>query len=488
MSDAPLQTIHEKLKDVSLVNLLWLLRFVVGLSALCVSPFSYQFDQNVFTPGYEPTAASTLGINNLLFPMALVGFSCLLFVLRSHSLLRPLSIRIGLGLSASVLLLLLVICAVLGGSESLPFMNFAIPVLAAMFCVLLILAWVGLFEPIDPVVVTLCLLVSFALSVPLIAVIQEIAGLLGYSRITGELVVMLGSVVVFMTMPPVPNSLRNTGRRPLNASARSLALVYMALVFFIVCTTLLRIFTSDDLETEVLYKTDLSKAILFCISISMVAITVQGVRQQKARVPWLVFFALCLLTLYFSIAFTSLTPVLCREVLFPSRMYAFFLLFVVSYLYGSKRGTNTTAVTCALFGVSMAVARIVFIIGGCLLTEGHIDPENWLAPLLSITALGMTVLVCVLVGVDEEGVLKWHNSQRGRGVHGQRVIDLGVQHGLTVREAEILEYISLGYSRKRIGELLDLSTNTVNSYAKAAYAKLELHGRQDAIDWIESHL
>lgn len=453
---------------------------------LRVSAFSYQFGPNAFLPDHELTMASTLDAVNLLYPATLVVLVCLLScVPRLHRPSAWVPIKVGLGLCDAALLLVLVTCAALGGAESAGPLNFAVPILAALFCVLSVLAWTRLLEPMDTLTAVLFLLVSFAVSVPLIAIAQEIAGAVGVSRTTGELVLMLLSAAVCVAMPPVPDAVRGGGGQPYAESPRSLMVVYAALMVFIACTTVLRTLTAENLETEVLYKTDLSKVILFGISLIMVLVAVLGMRRQTARVPWLVFFALCLLTLYFSIAFTSMAPVLCREVLFPSRMYAYFLLFVVSYLYGRIKGSSATVTTCVMFCLSIAVARGVFI-GEAAVVAGCADPQSWVAPLLAITALGMTVLVCALVAVGQRA--PYSEKAIGKDAKHDRCVALGMQCGLTAREAEILELISLGYSRKRIGEMLELSTNTVNSYAKAVYAKLGLHGRQDAIDWIERRL
>ena len=65
--------------------------------------------------------------------------------------------------------------------------------------------------------------------------------------------------------------------------------------------------------------------------------------------------------------------------------------------------------------------------------------------------------------------------------------ELSVRHGLTPREAAVMELLARGRSRAYVGEALSLSANTVNSYAKHAYAKLGVHGRQELIDMVERH-
>ncbi|WP_251178329.1 helix-turn-helix transcriptional regulator [Adlercreutzia agrestimuris] len=62
--------------------------------------------------------------------------------------------------------------------------------------------------------------------------------------------------------------------------------------------------------------------------------------------------------------------------------------------------------------------------------------------------------------------------------------ELAPQYGLTERETEIAALISQGHSLKKIAGTLYLSPNTVQSYSKALYKKLDVHKKQDVIDLI----
>lgn len=59
---------------------------------------------------------------------------------------------------------------------------------------------------------------------------------------------------------------------------------------------------------------------------------------------------------------------------------------------------------------------------------------------------------------------------------------------LTDREAEIMGYLAKGRSSTFISERLYLSPNTVRGYIRTAYAKLNIHSKQEAIDLFEREL
>lgn len=65
---------------------------------------------------------------------------------------------------------------------------------------------------------------------------------------------------------------------------------------------------------------------------------------------------------------------------------------------------------------------------------------------------------------------------------------LAHEHGLTKRELDILCYLSLGYSAKRIGEMLFISERTVQTHTRNIYRKIDVHTRQDVIDLVDGRL
>jgi DNA-binding NarL/FixJ family response regulator len=69
----------------------------------------------------------------------------------------------------------------------------------------------------------------------------------------------------------------------------------------------------------------------------------------------------------------------------------------------------------------------------------------------------------------------------------QRATRLGVNVGLSAREAEILTLIARGLSNEEIADRDFISINTVKTYIRSAYAKIGVHTRSQAVLWVLHH-
>ncbi|WP_449315144.1 helix-turn-helix transcriptional regulator [Rubneribacter sp.] len=63
-----------------------------------------------------------------------------------------------------------------------------------------------------------------------------------------------------------------------------------------------------------------------------------------------------------------------------------------------------------------------------------------------------------------------------------RCLALGERYGLSQREVQIIQLLCKGRSKPYIAETLFLSENTVRTYTRNAYRKLNVHSKQDLID------
>jgi DNA-binding NarL/FixJ family response regulator len=68
-----------------------------------------------------------------------------------------------------------------------------------------------------------------------------------------------------------------------------------------------------------------------------------------------------------------------------------------------------------------------------------------------------------------------------------RATALGEDVGLTSREAQVLGEITRGLHNADISDLLGLSPNTIKSYIRSAYRKIEVESRAQAVAWCLTH-
>lgn len=77
-------------------------------------------------------------------------------------------------------------------------------------------------------------------------------------------------------------------------------------------------------------------------------------------------------------------------------------------------------------------------------------------------------------------------AQKQENVHKLRCDALAEEHGLTNRETDILNLLAQGRDLAFICETLFLSKNTVKSYQKTIYSKLNVHSKQEIIDLVRT--
>lgn len=70
---------------------------------------------------------------------------------------------------------------------------------------------------------------------------------------------------------------------------------------------------------------------------------------------------------------------------------------------------------------------------------------------------------------------------------GESRVRLGREAGLTRREAEIIGLIVQGLSNRQISEATMLSINSVKSYIRSAYRKMDVASRTQAVAWGVQH-
>lgn len=101
---------------------------------------------------------------------------------------------------------------------------------------------------------------------------------------------------------------------------------------------------------------------------------------------------------------------------------------------------------------------------------------------LSLEADDPEARTCVQQKFDGAQVQSPVECDKSNKASDQWCTVLSETYNLTDRETDVMRLISEGRSKPYIAELLGLSENTVKSYTKALYQKLDIHSRQELID------
>ncbi len=120
-----------------------------------------------------------------------------------------------------------------------------------------------------------------------------------------------------------------------------------------------------------------------------------------------------------------------------------------------------------------------------------------LRPDLAARALAKGVDACVTLAGDVDEILGVIRSAgagdgqpdvegHGNDASGAYTV-LGEEVGLTPRETEILRLLTLGLSNQQIADGCFLSINSVKSYIRSAYRRIEVTSRSQAVVWCLQH-
>ena len=93
-------------------------------------------------------------------------------------------------------------------------------------------------------------------------------------------------------------------------------------------------------------------------------------------------------------------------------------------------------------------------------------------------------LVDALVAINAGKVVVSPSAGRSALVGGDWP---GREEGLTAREAEVLSLITMGLSNQEIAERTMLSLNSIKSYIRSAYRKIDVDSRSKAVLWGVAH-
>ncbi|MDO9496090.1 MAG: response regulator transcription factor [Nocardioides sp.] len=120
-----------------------------------------------------------------------------------------------------------------------------------------------------------------------------------------------------------------------------------------------------------------------------------------------------------------------------------------------------------------------------------------LRPDLAAQALARGVDGCISLAAPGEQLLALVQAAAAGDLAGDLTLDdagveqpferLGLDAGLTNRETEVLGLITQGLTNVEIAERLYLSINSVKTYVRSAYRRIEVTTRSQAVAWCIQH-
>ena len=194
------------------------------------------------------------------------------------------------------------------------------------------------------------------------------------------------------------------------------------------------------------------------------------------------------------------------------RVFIFLVLMTMCY--------RDAASPVSTFGLLFLMVEIVgafvcYQVAPALFQLAGIDPDMARIPVSSVTALVLCVVLAAFFAMHIAGqggvVLSWGMSATQASLLGEDnrpcadddtlpegAVDshevrrrsacqtLADEYGLTGREGDIMYYLSLGFSVKKIADILCISANTVSTHSARLYRKLGVHARQELIDAVDA--
>lgn len=120
-----------------------------------------------------------------------------------------------------------------------------------------------------------------------------------------------------------------------------------------------------------------------------------------------------------------------------------------------------------------------------------------LRPDLAARALAKGVDGCISMSAPRDQILQLIFAAADGQLAGDVTVDepgleqpferLGLDVGLTARETEVLRLITRGFTNLEIADQLYLSINSVKTYVRSAYRRLEVTSRSQAVAWCIQH-
>ena len=210
---------------------------------------------------------------------------------------------------------------------------------------------------------------------------------------------------------------------------------------------------------------------------------------------WFTLIFLCLAVLYLGTLFDTTLAGICRELILPARPLSMVLLWFAALSWAQLTHRDECLTVAALTLPAIMLTSLV----SDLLGTANISPEALsvvvtvvvLACSFAITVILVAFIIRFQIGASSQPFAQSIAHNEGPHAMSNEGTDIVLsqlrdEFGLSERETELMELICAGNTQKRIAEKMLVSINSVQTYAKSLYRKLDIHSKQELIDLVTS--
>lgn len=234
----------------------------------------------------------------------------------------------------------------------------------------------------------------------------------------------------------------------------------------------------------------LESIILSSIALLIVAVILFRSHQWEffIRKLWVVlsitFFAGVLITLFFNSAYSSFGI----GVITSERNIFEVILWIILLAVISQMRLSVVFIMSLNLLFLMTIPSYLgrAVVPSLLNAIGWSTQDHTLALVLAMT---LTLISIVLISQNtnafQNSLKKTEDRETSRA---SACLVVSEEKGLSPRESEILPFLSRGYSTKKIADILFISQGTVLSHTKGIYRKIDVHTKQEVIDYIDTKM
>lgn len=382
------------------------------------------------------------------------------------------------------------------GLEVPVYLFWSYPVIVALYGFVLSLHLASRFEDFDEretaVILTTSLLISFLFGLALASSIEK-AGLI---QSDSNYLMLIASGLVILFTPPSGSTCSVLGNAPTEshkfglrrAASAKLLLPVILFCYLIGSGVFMGVYAPSN-DGPWFLDDNLHCMLGLLLFLVFALYSFIGWRTSRRPYPWVVFVFICLAVLYCAALLYPAWTELCKEIMLPSRPLAMVLLWASASAWA--RATNRP-VPWAIAVIALPMISTADLIADavCFLSFPQETLDFAVKCIVLLTAFAMTVGLALWIFAHQRP----DGDQQGLGVRNRR--QSGLQSGVTLeymteayglsrREFEVLILLSAGNTQKKIAQNLTVSINSVQTYAKNLYRKLDIHSKQELIDLVD---